>query len=163
MSSPMIHIRALGKHVALIVVALLLVYVGRSFSCTQVDADFTAMRPEIDNSETLLIDRRAPRAGKLRRGDNICFTFASGSKELTWAGCVAAVQGQTFEVKGRALTVSGKRYGARRVPSIGKFDTPPILVPRGYVLVTFNKPPKLVKRIDQHLVRITAIKGRIIR
>ena len=163
MSSPMIQIRALGKHVALIVVALLLVYVGRSFSCKQVDAEFTAMLPEIENGETLLIDRRAPRAGKLRRGDKICFSFASGSTNLTWAGCVAAVQGRTFEVKGGALTVNGKRYGPRREPSIGKFDTPPILVPRGYVLVTFNEPPKLIKRIDQYLVPITAIKGRIIR
>jgi len=163
MSGFMNYIRALAKHLVLIIMVLVLVHVGRSFSCIRVDAGFTAMLPDIENGETVLVNRRSARAGKLRRGDIICFSFGSGSQSSTWAGRVAAVAGRTFEVKDATLMVNGRRVGAGHEASLGKFEVPPVLVPRGHVLVTFNKPPKQIKRIEQHLVPIDAIKGRVIR
>ena len=157
------YVRAFAKHLILIALAVVVAYTGKSFSCSQVDASFKGMLPDVENGETLLIDRRPARTGEFRPGDAICFTFACGSDLLTWAGRVAAVPGQTFEVKDNSLIVNGKRYKSQHAPSVEKFNVPPVMVPRGHLLVTFNARPNGVKRLEQHLVPLSAVRGRIIR
>ncbi len=155
MNDVMNYVRDAVKYMALIAVAVIALYLGKSFSCTKIGEAFTAMRPEVAGGQLVLIDRRATRSGSLRLGDLICY----GEKAIR-AGRVSALAGQTFEVRGGALTVDGARCEA---PSLARSDIPPIMVPSGCVLVTFNELVGRSSQVGSHLVPLTAIKGEIIR
>lgn len=147
----MSYVRDAIKYIVLIAVAAIILYLGRSFSCVQVDSNFTAMRPEISDGAVLLIDRRTARTAGFDPGDIICFTHTSARGVATWVGRIAALEGDSFELKGA-------------VPSVAAASSErAIMVPRGYVLVAYEHSSARSLKLNQYLVPVTSIKGRVMR
>jgi signal peptidase I len=146
----MSYVRDAIRYVILIAVAVAILHVGRSFSCVKVDSNFTAMQPEISDGAVLLIDRRPVRTVGLDPGDIICFTHTSGRGGVTWVGRIAALEGDSFELKGS-------------VPSVAAASERAIMVPRGHVLVAYEHSSARSLELNKYLVPVTSIKGRVMK
>ena len=144
------YVRDAIRYIILIALAAVILYVGRSFSCVQVDGNFTAMQPEISDGAILLIDHRPARTAGFDPGDIICFTHTSTRGVATWVGRIAGLAGDSFELKGT-------------VPSVAAASERAIMVPRGHVLVAYEHFSARYLKLNQYLVPVTSIKGRVMR
>lgn len=148
----MSYVRDAIRYIILIAVAAVILHVGRSFSCVQVDGNFTAMQPEISDGAVLLIDRRPVRTVGFDPGDIICFTDTSGRRRANWVGRIAALEGDSFELKGSVPSVAAAASSERA-----------IMVPRGHVLVAYEHSSARSLKLNRYLVPVTSIKGRVMR
>jgi len=150
------------KHVLLLGLIFAAVYAGNSFSCTRVDPGFTYMRPRVDENAILLVDRRPARDGELQIEDVVCYTFTFPERIATRVGRVIALPGETFEAKAGSFIIDRRARHTAAIDGIKQYTIPPIMVPRGHLLVMFDRSFGNQPLIDKQLVPFSEILGRVV-
>jgi len=150
------------KHLLLLGLIFAAVYAGNSFSCTRVDPGFNYMRPKVDENAIVLVDRRPARNAQLQPEDVVCYTFAFPERIAVRVGRVIALPGETFQVKDGSFIVDGRARSTAAIDGIKHYTIPPIMVPRGHLLVMFDRSFGSQPLIDKQLVPFSEITGRIV-
>ncbi|HUU70202.1 MAG TPA: S26 family signal peptidase [Planctomycetota bacterium] len=150
------------KNVLLLGLIFAAVYAGNSFSCTRVDAGFTYMKPRVDENAILLVDRRPARKGELQTEEIVCYTFTFPDHVAVRVGRVLALPGETFQIRDGQLVIDGRVRTTASIGGIRHYTVPPILVPRGHLLVMFDHSFGSQPLIDKQLVPFSEIQGRVV-
>lgn len=157
------YVGEIVKYLFMLAVIFGMVYVGNSFSCHRVATGFLYMRPVIDENDLLLVDRRPARNLELQLEDVVCYTMTLPDRVATRFGRVLAFPGETFQVKDGVFIVDSQVRQTAAINGIKDYDIPPILVPKGHLLIMFDKPYSSRPLLDTQLVPFLEIVGRVMK
>jgi hypothetical protein len=144
------HIQQFLWYVFLIALALVVIYVGRSYSIAIVDEGFRFMEPTLEPRSTHILVRTDEAVRTPEVDDIIAFRIKRGSREERWFARVAAIPGMTIATQGDELLVDRRTIGAR--PSRMADLEHGLIVPRDTVFIVLDakKEPRqftLAKRL----------------
>ena len=158
------YVGEIVKYLFMLAVIFGMVYVGNSFSCQRVANGFLYMRPVIDENEMLLVDKRPARnLNLLQLEDVVCYTMTLPDRVATRFGRVLAFPGETFQVKDGVFIVDSQVRQTAAINGIKAYAIPPILVPKGHLLIMFDKPFSNRPLLDHQLVPFLEIVGRVMK
>ena len=151
------------KHLCMLGFIFGMIYVGNSFSCHRVDSNFVYMRPVIDENELVLVDRRAAKNLEFQLEEVVCYTTVAGDHIATRVGRVLAFPGETFEVREGSFIVDNQIRSTAALNAIKSYNIPPILVPKGHLLIMFDKQYSPQPLLNHQLVPFAEIIGRVMK
>lgn len=124
----------------LIVVALVLAFLIRTFVFESYQVEGTSMLNTVHNGDRVLVSKLAFRLGQPHTGEVIVFK-SPVSPGQDWIKRVIGVPGETVSVKHNVVYLNGKRYPEPFLTYRKSVNIPPLKVPPGYVWVEGDNRP----------------------